>query len=355
MNRRKKLTATHSLASRNSGSTIKDIARVAGVSIATVSYVLNGSKKVTEDVGKRVHDAARTLKYNPNNSARTLRTGRSRTLGLILPDLTNPFFPKIAQAVQSEARSLGYATILFDTQGDPELEARAIGLPAEYRIDGAVWALIGEKPSVVPPFPVVLVDRPLQDYDGVYTDHHHGGRLVADLAAKLGHRTIGLLSGPENVASSRMRRAGFKDAMKDDAKIAWDISVPFSSDMPTEAVEALIDGGATFVFAANDIVALAAMDVLNAAKLRVPADVSLVGFDDISWAGLAPISLTTVHQPFSELGAASMRLLHERIGDPDAAVRQIVLKPQLVRRNSVSPAKSLVRPTRQTKIPLKHP
>lgn len=353
MNRRKKLTATCSLASRNSGSTIKDIARVAGVSIATVSYVLNGSKKVTEDVGKRVHDAARMLKYNPNNSARTLRTGRSRTLGLILPDLTNPFFPKIAQAVQSEARSLGYATILFDTQGDPALEARAIGLLAEYRIDGAVWALIGEKPSVPPPFPVVLVDRPLQDYDGVYTDHHHGGRLVAELAVKLGHRTIGLLSGPENVASSRMRRAGFMDAMKDGAKIAWDVSVPFSSEMPSEAVEALIDGGATFVFAANDIVALAAMDVLNAANLRVPADVSLVGFDDISWAGLSPISLTTVHQPFSELGAASMRLLHERIGDPDAAVRQIVLKPQLVRRNSVSPVKSPIRQSRQMKNTLK--
>jgi LacI family transcriptional regulator len=353
MNRRSKLTGTHSLASRNSGSTIKDIARVAGVSIATVSYVLNGSKKVTDDVGKRVQDAARALKYNPNNSARTLRTGRSRTLGLILPDLTNPFFPKIAQAVQSEARSLGYATILFDTQGDPALEARAIELLAEYRVDGAVWALIGEKPSVVPPFPVVLVDRPLRNYDGVYTDHHHGGRLVAELAAELGHRAIGLLSGPENVASSRMRRAGFKGAMNAGAKIAWEISVPFSSEMPADAVKALIDGGATFVFAANDIVALAAMDALNAANLRVPADVSLVGFDDISWAGLAPISLTTVHQQFFELGAASMRLLHERIGDPDAPVRQIVLMPQLVRRNSVSQAKSLVRPTRETKNTLK--
>jgi len=314
--------------------TIKDIAQASGVSIATVSYVLNGSKKVTDEVRIRVLETARGLGYNPNNSARSLRTGRSKTLGLILPDLTNPFFPEIAQSVQSEARSLGYATILFDTQNDAALEARAVELLAEYRVDGAVWALIGESPAVPAPFPVVLLDRPVEAFDGVYADHREGGRLVAALARALGHRRVGLLSGPANVASARLRRAGFLDAAGTALGIVWEAEVPFGRDLPAAAVEALRGGTATFVFAANDLVALAALEVLHGAGLRVPEDVSLVGFDDISWARLAPMSLTTVRQPFTELGAASIRLLHERITHPDRPRRHEVLSPQLIRRGS---------------------
>ena len=307
--------------------TIKDIARIAGVSIATVSYVFNDTKHVSDEVRQRVLKSADHLGYKVNKSARTLRTGTSKTIGLVLPDLTNPFFPEIAQAVEAEARLNGFATILFDTQGLPELETRAIELLAEYRVDGVVWALIGASPAEQPPFPTVLIDRPVEGFDGVYTDHARGGQLAAELAGSLGHSRLGLLSGPQDVASAAMRRAGFMSKLTPGSKIVWEEPVPFGRDLPSAAVSALERNEVSFIFAANDLVALSAMAVLERAKIDVPEEVSVLGYDDISWAELPQIALSTIRQPLPDLGRAAFQLLQQRMDQPGRDIAHMMLEP----------------------------
>ena len=232
-----------------------------------------------------------------------------------------------AQAVEAEARLNGFATILFDTQGLPELEKRAIELLAEYRVDGVVWALIGASPAEQPPFPTVLIDRPVEGFDGVYTDHARGGQLAAELAGSLGHSRLGLLSGPQDVASAAMRRAGFMSKLTPGSKIVWEEPVPFGRDLPSAAVSALERNEVSFIFAANDLVALSAMAVLERAKIDVPEEVSVLGYDDISWAELPQIALSTIRQPLPDLGRAAFQLLQQRMDQPGRDIAHMMLEP----------------------------
>lgn len=191
--------------------TIRDVAKAAGVSLATVSYVMNDLDKVSPEVDRLVRRVARDLGYARNRAAASLKTGRHNVIGCILPTLVSPIFPEIAEAVQSHAESRGMATLLINSGDTPEREAEALRILASHGVDGAVAVLHPgfQAEGNLPPFPVVTLDSPLPGHDCVQADHRGGGRLIAEYARRLGHRRIGLLSGDSTVASSRERRRRF--------------------------------------------------------------------------------------------------------------------------------------------------
>ncbi len=315
---------------------LKDVAQRAGVSTATVSNVLRGTKATTPEVRRRVVAAASELGYVPNPHAQSLRTGHSRTLGLVVPDLTNPYFPALVQAIETTARALGYALIVMDAGNDIEREHASLALLASYLVAGVVWVPVDDQPAPDWPFPIVTVDRPLPCCDAVVADHGQGGALVAAHAIARGHQRIGLLSGPRALASAAARRAGFMQAAADALEVAWEHEVPFSSDLPGPATERLRTPDCSLVVCANDAIAVGALRALRVAGARVPDDVSIIGFDDVPWAEFVEPALTTVRQPLAALGAGAVAMLQARIAEPRAERRLETHPVTLVTRRSVA-------------------
>jgi len=330
---------------------MRDVAEAAGVSVATVSHVLRGTKRVTPAVAARVRAAAEALAYVPNRQASALRTGRTGILGVLLPDLGNPFFPALLNAVEVAARAAGYLVMVHDTEDDTELEARALERLAALRVDGLVWVPVhdaapsardrvrkaGRAPREVqlPDIPLVTLDRPVVERDAVFADHVGGGALVAAHLKALGLTRVALLHGATNIASARARRRGFL-AEFEPGEPVWEAQSGFTHELPGAVVRLLRRGGFDAVVSANDAVAAGVIRVLKQAGVSVPRDVSVVGFDDIPWARLVEPPLTTVRQPLTAIGAAAVRLLLERMADPGRAARQVVLPVELVVRGSTA-------------------
>lgn len=314
--------------------TLKDVATRAGVSTATVSYVLNGTGSVSPEVAARILEAVEALGYRPNRSARALRTGQSRTLGLVLPDLTNPFFPELAQAVEHAARMKGYAVILIDSREEAEVEEQGFMLLAEYGVEGAIWCPISAQIPARPSSPTVVIDRPIEGFDLVRADVRRGGALIAEYALELGHQRVGLISGPQHLASARLRREGFLEVARGHLEVVWEVEVAFSRKLNEKAVAVLQANEASLIVAANDTLAIGALNVLHTLGKRVPEEVSLLGFDDIPWAELVYPSLSTVKQPLTELGSKAVSLLHRRLHEPDLPLQQLLLDVKLIVRNS---------------------
>ncbi len=332
---------------------MRDVAEAAGVSVATVSYVLRGTKRVTPAVAARVRAAAEALAYVPNRQASALRTGRTGILGVLLPDLGNPFFPALLNAVEVAARAAGYLVMVHDTEDDPELESQALERLAALRVDGIVWVPVHDARSTpagrsgarprgrrtpepqLPDMPLVTLDRPVADRDAVFADHVAGGALVAAHLGELGLRRVALLHGATNIASARARRRGFLAEFEPGLPV-WEAQSGFTHELPGAVVRLLRKGGFDAVVSANDAVAVGVIRVLKQAGVSVPQDVSVVGFDDIPWAELVDPPLTTVRQPLAAIGAAAVRLLLERMADPTRAARQVVLPVELVVRGSTA-------------------
>lgn len=318
--------------------TLKDVAKEVGVSIATVSYVLNGTGSVSEAVQARVHKAVKKLGYRPNRKAQAMRTGISNSIGMMIPDLTNPFFPELAQKVEIASRRIGFTVILFDAQEDTSAEEEGFKILDQHGVDGIIWCPVG---SSVPDSarsakcPIVLIDRPLEGFDVVQSDYSQGGQLLAEYAIKSGHRKIGLLSGPHQIESARQRRSGFLEAISDKAELVWDIEVPFSRNLPKNARAKLKEREATLILAADDVVAIGAMKALDELGLEIPADISIVGFDNIPWSTVVKPELTTINQPVSAIGSEAVALLVSKISNPGQPVKKIVLAVELIERDSV--------------------
>lgn len=315
--------------------TLKDVAKAAGVSTATVSHVVNATKPVSEETRVRVETAIAALGYRPSQSARALRTGRHRVLGLLLPDLANPFFPALAQAVAEMARELGYGLMLSESGSNRDSENQALA-SIQQRVDGIVWVPQTRRPDNKPHRPAVIIDRigpGLMNFDCVSSDHRAGGSLLAQKIRELGHRRIGLLAGPADSVSGRQRRESLC-AELGEMRPEWIVEVPYSSELPAAAVTRLLNTDVTLVVAANDAVAIGALRVLKANGRRVPEDVSLIGFDDIPWATLVDPPLSTVSQPVREIGRRAVELLHRRLGAYAGEPTHVVLPVTYVERGS---------------------
>ena len=319
---------------------MKEVAKEAGVSVATVSHVLRGTKRVSEELTERVRAAAAALGYVPNLQASALRTGRTQTIGVLLPDLSNPFFVALLHALAPAARTAGNVLMVYDAENDSALELAGLQRMAAGQVDGLIWVPVDlDAPHVVqrsnPNLPVVTIDRPVPETDAVVADHVAGGRLVAEHLKQLGHSRVVLLSGPSELPSSRGRRRGFLEGFAPGVPV-WEAETGFSHELSHQAEQHLAGGGFDAVVCANDMVALGVMRYLRAHGLSVPNDVSVVGFDDVAWASLMEPPLTTVRQPLAALGAAAVRLLLERIADPARATRRVVMPVELITRSSTT-------------------
>ncbi|HTD12439.1 MAG TPA: LacI family DNA-binding transcriptional regulator [Steroidobacteraceae bacterium] len=319
--------------------TVKDIAAAVGVSVATVSNVLNGRPNVGRVNRQKVLRAAKRLGYRPNRAAQAMRTGRTRAIGLVLPDLTNPFFPELAQAVENTARGLGLLVCLVDSQGRAAGEADGFALLMQHAVDGIIWCPVGPR---LPPYlrdaarPVVLIDRPRPGFPVVHSDYLMGGRLLAEYALRMGHRCVGLLSGPQNLASARQRRDGLVEAFPQDIRIAWEVVVGFDGILNADAVRALQRRGkATLIVAGNDLIAISAIRCLAEAGVHVPADVSITGFDNIRWTDVVTPRLTTIAQPVGAIGAKAVQLMQQRMAGEKIANRPTIFDVTLIERDSV--------------------
>ncbi|MCE1161392.1 MAG: LacI family transcriptional regulator [Thiomonas sp.] len=315
--------------------TLDDVAKAAGVSTATVSYVINGSKPISAGTRAKVEAAIAELNYRPSPSARTLRTGQHQMLGLLLPDLANPFFPALAQAVAETARELGYGLMLSESGSDSASEDQALSA-IQQRVDGIVWVPETREPETKPYRPTVIIDRAgpdLMEFDSVSSDHRLGGRLLARKIRELGHRRIGLLAGPSDSVSGRLRREALC-AELGGIEPEWVVEVPYASDLPKDAVAQLRHTDVTLIIAANDAVAIGAMRVLKAHGRRVPEDISLIGFDDIPWACLVDPPLSTISQPVRSIGRSAVELLHRRLDGRAVEPTHLLLPVNYVARGS---------------------
>lgn len=319
--------------------TVKDIAAAVGVSVATVSNVLNGRPNVGRVIRQRVLRVAKELGYRPNRSAQAMRTGRTRAIGLVLPDLTNPFFPELAQAVENTARSLGLLVCLVDSQGRVDGEADGFALLTQHAVDGIIWCPVGSRaPAHLKTLarPVVLIDRPRPGFAVVHSNYVMGGRLLAKYALKMGHTRVGLLSGPRNLESARQRRDAFVDAFPRNIQIAWEVNVGFDGLLTAAACDALRRRrNATLIVAGNDLIAISAIRCLAEAGVRVPDDVSITGFDNIRWTDVVTPRLTTIAQPVGAIGAKAVQLMQQRMSGEKIASRRTIFDVALIERDSV--------------------
>ncbi len=322
--------------------TLQDVAQKAGVSAATVSYVLNGTGSVGADVQKLVQDAAKSIRYRVNYVAKATRTGQTLSIGLILPDLNNPFFPEMAHVVQAAARRAGYAVFLVDSEGDTEIEHTGAGDLISRGVEGIVWFPASEQDTLAEfreDVPIVVVDRPLPDYDNVSSDYYAGGAAIAQHVISTGHRQIGMVTGPQTLSSARQRRDGFVRAVAPAGQVVWEVENEFSIKLSEETRRQLQDTNVTVVVCGNDLIAIGVMRALHEMGRRVPNDMSVVGFDDIPWASYSIPGLATIRQPFAALGKEAAALLIRRISGDDSPYFSLKLGMRLMPRGSLGRAK----------------
>jgi LacI family transcriptional regulator len=331
--------------------TLGDVAVLAGVSRSTVSNVVRGSDVVAVRTKRRVLHAIEQLGYRPNALARQLLQGRATTVGIIARDLRNPFVAEMASLVEREVARFGFAAMFCATEGDPRREEQAVDVMLDNRVSGLVFLSFLDRPAAIGTringqIPAVFVAADETWADSVTVDEHRGGELVARHLIELGHRRLAFV-GPQHQDRADARRLeGFLRAAGDaglrPTVIAWDPP----DESPTVGGERVdwrdvLSGPdrASAVFAANDFAAIDLLDVADALGVRVPEDLSVVGFDDVDMARLRRISLTTVHQPREVLVRLGIEALLGRIeGRVDGAPQVTLAGVALKVRGSTAPA-----------------
>ncbi|ONE75336.1 LacI family DNA-binding transcriptional regulator [Burkholderia pseudomallei] len=305
--------------------TIKDVAAIAGVSFTTVSHVVNNSRPVSADVRAKVERAIRELNYVPSAVARSLKARSTATIGLVVPNSTNPYFAELARGIEDQCALSGYCVFLCNSDDDPEKQRNYLRVLQEKRIDGLIIASAGDDAVLAQTLadtrePLVVVDRNIEGLpaDLVQIDHERGAYLATRHLLELGHAKIGCITGAVSTAVSAMRVHGFIRAM---AERGIDI-VPgaiaesdFSCMGGYHAAVRLFDSvRPSAIFAGNDLMGLGALRAAAERGIRVPADCSIIGFDDIELSRYTYPALSTVGQSVRALGEMAAQTLIERIG-----------------------------------------
>lgn len=329
---------------------MKDVAQAAGVSLGTVSNVLNRPEIVAEATRTRVQKVIKELGFVVNASAQTLRAGRTKVLGLVVPDIGNPFFTEVAKGVDDAAFAEGYSVILCNTNEDSAKEDRYLDLLVSQRVAGILITPARESHAAMARLTdrdvaITLLDRSSVGLDAcsVAVDDSAGGAMAFDHLHSLGHRDIVVLLGPSDIPQVAERKRGIVEAAAArQGEQAANLRFITASHMSTAAGEASMldyldanELGFTGLICANDLLALGAMRSLRAKGISVPKDVSVVGYDDIDFAASAQIPLTSIRQPKYQLGYAATELLIAECEDRAAHAHQrVMFQPQLIARDS---------------------
>jgi LacI family transcriptional regulator len=335
-------------------STIKDVAALAGVSFTTVSHVLNDTRPVSADARRRVLAAVDEIGYLPSAVARSLRKSETKIVGVLVPNVQNPFFAELVCGVEECCRLAGFSVFLCNSDNDPKRQQQYMRTLLEKRVDGLLLSSAGDGEALARIFklasvPSVTVDRlvPGARADRVSVDNRQGARNAVRHLLELGHRRIACISGPAEFEVTRERIDGWRSALLE-AGITPDDSLVIESDFSSPggyaAARALLlaQGGnaalqpVTALFASNDMMAIGALRAAAELGLKVPQQLSVVGFDDIELSRYVFPALTTVGCSIRQLGHEAGRVLIERIESPDAALRDVLLTPRLVVRESTA-------------------
>jgi LacI family transcriptional regulator len=332
--------------------TLRDVAARAGVHPATASRALNPETRllVKEDTARRVLDAAQALGYRPNPVARSLRTRRSHTIGVLIPDLTNPLFPPIVRGLEDRLGPAGYVALIGNTDGDGERERLVFEQMRARHVDGIVLAtaqlsdpLLAEAKRAG--LPVVLVNRMALDHSlpSVSVDNERGMQMAVSHLIEQGHSRIAHIAGPQEVSTGLYRQRGFLAAMQSHGLAPGPDSIvtakAFSIEEGLRCTRVLLDQGKgyTAVAAGNDMLAVGCFAALEEAGLDCPADLSVVGFNDMPFIDRLRPPLTTIRFPHYQVGTEAAQLLLERISGSGGPVKVLYLAPELVVRGSTAP------------------
>ena len=330
-------------------STIKDVAALAGVSFTTVSHVLNDTRPVSPEARARVLAAVEEIGYLPSAVARSLRKSETRIVGVLVPNVQNPFFAELVCGVEACCRQAGYSVLICNSDNDPSHQQDYMRTLLEKRVDGLLLSSAGDDEALARIFkmarvPAVTVDRlvPGVGGDRVSVNNQEGARLIVEHLVERGHRRIACISGPREFEVSRERVEGWRRALAG-AGVEVDESLVVESDFSSPggyaATRALLlgDHGITAVFASNDMMAVGALRAAAELGVRLPQELSVVGFDDIELSRYVFPALSTAGVSIRELGAEAGRVLIGRIENPNAALRDIQLTPRVVVRESAAP------------------
>ncbi|MFD2176827.1 HTH-type transcriptional repressor PurR [Veronia pacifica] len=329
--------------------TIKDVARMAGVSTTTVSHVINKTRFVAESTTKKVWNAVDELNYAPSAVARSLKCNTTRTIGMLVTKSTNPFFAEVVHGVEEYCYNEGYTLILCNTEGNLTKQRDYLRMLAEKRVDGLLVMcsdltdeLMGllEKKK---PLPMVVMDwgtEHVSEADCIQDNAEMGGYLATKHLVENGHKHIGCISGQMDKLTCSERLNGFRKALEEadiEVNPEWLVEADFECDAAVDAAKQILSLSErpTALFCFNDIMALATISTLQEAGVRVPEDISVIGYDNIDLAGFFSPPLTTVHQPKKRLGKTAIKLLLNRIADKENEQQIFEMHPELVVRQSV--------------------
>ncbi|UCJ14975.1 LacI family transcriptional regulator [Pseudomonas sp. MM211] len=328
--------------------TIKDVAARAGISYTTVSHVVNGTRPVSDSVRDKVQAAIAELGYVPSGVARSLRARATGTLGLLVPNASNPYFAELARGIEDHAERNGYSVILCNSDDDGAKQLRYLRVLLERRIDGLIVATVTRDAAFAQALaavrlPLMLVDRSLDGVsaDRLQIDHEKGGYLATRHLLELGHRRIACIAGPVDTQVAQLRVAGYQRALVEAGlPVAEPIHCAFTSPAGHAAALGLlsVEARPTAIFAGNDMIALGVLRAAAERGVRVPLELSLVGFDDIEVSRYLHPALTTVGQHIGQLGERAAERLLQRVRTPELEPEQWLLEPTLMVRESTAAA-----------------
>jgi LacI family transcriptional regulator len=329
--------------------TLRDVATAAGVHPGTASRALNEETRslVRSETVERILFAAEQLGYKPNLLARSFKTRRTNSVGIVIPDINNPLFPPMVRGVEDRLFDSGFVTLLANTEGDPDRQRKIFESMVDRRVDGLVLATASRKDDDLAMFaaegiPIVLINRVVEDatFSSVSVDDVVGVRMAVDHLRNLGHVRIGHVAGPQSMSTGHARYHGFLSSMAASGAPADPELVAFAEQFSVAEGErcatALLEKKRrpSAIVAGNDMLALGAVSAVEHAGLRCPEDVSIVGFNDMPFVDRLHPPLTTVRIPHYSIGARAADLLVELVRDQRGPLRVVVLAPELVVRQS---------------------
>lgn len=328
--------------------TLKDVAREADVSISTVSRALNNSEKVHPDTKERVREVADELGYKPSRVARRLRLqeGKASLLGLVIPDIQNPFFADVTRGVEDVAQANDYALLLSNSDEDPEKQRLALDILQTEDVDGVIVPPVSDEDTAIEQLletdiAVVCVDRRMQNarVDTILSDNRQGAHQAVTHLIELGHERIGFIGGIPRISTLTERRQGYEQALRDHG---LNVSPELVKETQTRRergrllTEELLslDAPPTAIFSGNNLTTLEILSTLHERGIRVPDDIALVGYDDVPWPMALNPPPTVVDQPGYEMGRRAAEILLERLQDPSRSPTTVTLQPRLIVRQS---------------------